>query len=62
MGRPKGYKMSEEQKQAIKDGILNYYQTMSEEQKIKRKKANDKIREFWRMYKEEKWKEYNGIK
>lgn len=58
MGRPKGYTMSIEQKQAIKDGMLNYYQTMSKEQKIRREKANDKIREFWRMYKEEKEKEY----
>lgn len=61
MGRPKGYKMSIEQKQAIKDGMLNYYQTMSEEQKQRREMANNNIRKFWRLYKEEKWREYNGF-
>lgn len=58
MGRPKGYKMSAEQKQAIRNGILNYYQTMSAEQRARREMANNKIREFWRLYKEEKEKEY----
>ncbi len=62
MGRPKGYQMSIEQKKAIKDGMLNYYQTMTEEQKARRAKANNKIREFWKLYKDERWKEYNGIK
>ena len=50
--------MSDEQKKAIKDGMLNYYQTMNKEQKARRDKANDKIRDFWKLYKEEKEKEY----
>lgn len=57
-GRKKGYVMSEEQKQAISKGMLNYYNTMSVEQKTRRDKANNKIREFWKIYKEEKEKYY----
>lgn len=62
MGRKKGYIMSEEQKQAISKGMINYYNTMSNEQKTRREKANNKIRKFWKLYKDEKWKEYNGLK
>lgn len=62
MGRAKGYKMSDEQKQAIGEGMRNYYQTMSKEQKVRREHANNKIREFWKLYKDERWKQYNGVK
>ena len=61
MGRPKGYKMSNEQKEAIRDGILNYYQTMTEEQKTRRAKANENIRQFWKIYKAEREKQYKGL-
>lgn len=60
MGRPKGYKMSTEQKEAIRDGILNYYQTMNAEQKARREKANENIRQFWKIYKAEREKQYKG--
>lgn len=55
-GRKKGYKMSDEQKQAIQKGLLNYYENMTEEQKARRNKANKIFKEFWKLYKENKLK------
>lgn len=59
-GRKKGYIMSEEQKQAISQGMKNYYETMTPLQKIVREKANENLREFWRRYKKEMELKYEG--
>lgn len=50
-GRKKGYKMSDEQKQAIQKGLLNYYENMTSEQKARRERANKQLKEFWELYK-----------
>lgn len=50
-GRKKGYKMSDEQKQAIQKGLLNYYENMTDEQKARRERANKQLKEFWELYK-----------
>lgn len=49
VGRPRGYKFSEAQKQQISESMKRYYTNMTEKQRITRENCNKRKSEIYQM-------------
>lgn len=49
VGRPKGYRYSEQQKQQISDSMKNYYANMTDEQRKNRETCNNRKHEIYQI-------------